>query len=36
MSTVELTEAEVMDGIDAEVQDVLESFSGILPLLMGD
>jgi hypothetical protein len=32
MSTVELTEAEVMARIDAEVRQVINSFSGVLPL----
>jgi para-nitrobenzyl esterase len=36
MSTVELTEAGVKAGIDAEVRQVIESFSGALPFLVGE
>ena len=36
MSTVELTEAEVKARIDAEVQNVIDSFSGLLPFLVGE
>ncbi len=36
MSTVELTEAEVTARIDAEVRQVIDSFSGVLPFLVGE
>jgi para-nitrobenzyl esterase len=36
MSTVELTEAEVMARIDADVREVIDSFSGLLPFLVGE
>ncbi len=36
MSTVELTEADVTARIDAEVRQVIESFSGVLPFLVGE
>jgi para-nitrobenzyl esterase len=36
MSTVELTEADVTARIDAEVRQVIDSFSGTLPFLLGD
>jgi len=35
MSTVELTEADVTARIDTEVRQVIKSFSGILPFLVG-
>ena len=36
MSTLELTEADVAARIDAEVWQVIDSFSGTLPFLLGD
>ena len=36
MSTVELTEAEVTARIDDEVRQVIDSFSGVLPFLVGE
>ena len=36
MSTVELTEAGVTASIDAEVRQVIDSFSGVLPFLVGE
>ena len=36
MSTVEVTEADVTARIDAEVRQVIESFSGALPFLVGE
>ncbi|MDM7999805.1 MAG: carboxylesterase family protein [Dehalococcoidia bacterium] len=36
MSTVELTEAEVMARVDAEVRQVIDSFVGLLPFLVGE
>jgi len=36
MSMVELTEAEVMARIDTEVSQVIDSFSGVLPFLVGE
>jgi para-nitrobenzyl esterase len=36
MSTAELTEADVTARIDTEVRQVIESFSGVLPFLVGE
>ncbi len=36
MSTVELTETDVTASIDAEVRQVIDSFSGLLPFLVGE
>lgn len=36
MSTAELTEADVVAMIDAEVRQVIDSFSGVLPFLVGE
>jgi hypothetical protein len=36
MSTVEVTEVDVTARIDAEVRQVIESFSGALPFLVGE
>ncbi len=35
MSTVELTQGEVMSRVDSEVRQVIDSFSGALPFLVG-
>jgi hypothetical protein len=35
MSTVEVTEGDVMARIDAEVRQVIDSFSGTMPFLVG-